>query len=65
MECWKLFGSKNDEEPGKWRRLHNREFCDLYSTPNYIRVMKLRRMRWAFSTDVGQQRCIESFGGEM
>jgi len=32
---------------GEWRRLHDGELNDLYSSPNIIRVMKLRRMRWA------------------
>ena len=43
----KVFGPKMDEVPGERKRLRNKEFCDLYSTLNYIRVMKLRRMRRA------------------
>jgi hypothetical protein len=42
----RIFGPKRDEATGEWRRLHNEELNDLYSSPN-IRVIKLRRMRWA------------------
>jgi len=42
----KIFGPKRDEVTGKWRRLHNEEPNDLYSSPNIIRV-KSRIMRWA------------------
>jgi hypothetical protein len=42
----KIFGPKRDEVTGEWRRLHNGELNDLYSSPNIIRVLKLRRMRW-------------------
>jgi hypothetical protein len=37
---------KRDEATGKWRRLHNEELNDLYSSPNIIRVIKSKRMRW-------------------
>jgi V8-like Glu-specific endopeptidase len=42
-----IFGPKRDEATGEWRRLHNEELNDLYSSPNIIRVIKWRRMRWA------------------
>jgi hypothetical protein len=43
----RIFGPKRDEATGEWRRLHNEELNDLYSSPNIIRVIKSRRMRWA------------------
>jgi hypothetical protein len=42
-----IFGPKRDEVTGEWRRLHNEELNGLYSSPNIIRVIKSRRMRWA------------------
>jgi hypothetical protein len=44
---WRIFGPKRDEVTGEWRRLHNEELNDLYSSPNIIWVIKSRRMRWA------------------
>jgi hypothetical protein len=41
-----IFGPKRDEAIGEWRRLHDEELNDLYSSPNVIRVIKSRRMRW-------------------
>ena len=42
-----VFGPKRDEVTGEWRKLHNEELNELYSLPNIVRVVKLRRMRWA------------------
>ena len=41
-----MFGPKKDEVTGEWIKLH-KEFRDLYSLPNIVRVVKSRRMRWA------------------
>jgi hypothetical protein len=43
----RIFGPKRDEVTGECRKLHNEELCDLYSSPNIIRIIKSRRMRWA------------------
>jgi hypothetical protein len=43
----RIFGPKRDEATGEWRRLHNEELNDLYSSPNIILLIKSRRMRWA------------------
>ena len=42
-----IFGSKRNEITGEWRKLHNPELHALYSSPNIIRSLKLRRLRWA------------------
>ena len=41
----RIFGPKRDEN-GKWRRLHNEELHSLYRSPNIVRVIKSRRLRW-------------------
>jgi hypothetical protein len=42
----KIFGPKREED-GSWRKLHNDELHSLYSTPNIVRVIKSRKMRWS------------------
>jgi hypothetical protein len=43
----RIFGPKRDKVTGGWRKLHNEELHNLYSSPSIIRMMKPRRMRWA------------------
>jgi hypothetical protein len=42
----RIFGGKRDGVMGGWRKLHNEEFHNLYSSPSIIRIIKPRRMRW-------------------
>jgi hypothetical protein len=43
----RIFGPKREEVAGGWRRLHNEELHNLYDSPSIIRLIKLRRIRWA------------------
>jgi hypothetical protein len=43
----RIFGPKSDEVTGKWRKFHNGELHNLYSSPDIIRQIKSRRMWWA------------------
>jgi hypothetical protein len=43
----RIFGPKRDEVTGEWKKLHNEELRNLYSSPSIIRIIKSRRMRWA------------------
>jgi hypothetical protein len=54
----KIFGPKKEEE-GSWRKLHNDELHNRYSSPKIVRVIKSRRMRWVrHVARMGKGRCV-------
>ena len=60
----RIFGPRRNKVTGEWRRLHNKELYVLYSSPNIIRVIKSRRMRWrTCGTYWGEERYIQEFSG--
>jgi hypothetical protein len=66
MVLRRIFGPKRDEVTGEWRRLHNKELYALYSSPNIIRVMEVKKteMGRTCGTYRGEERCIQGFNGE-
>jgi hypothetical protein len=55
----RIFGPKRDEVTGEWRKLHNEELKNLYSSPDIIRQVKSRRMRWAgHVARMGEERIL-------
>jgi hypothetical protein len=55
----RVFGPKWDEVTEEWRKLHNEELSELYSLPNFVRVVKSRRMRWTgHVARVGEGRSV-------
>ena len=58
----RIFGPRRNEVTGDWRRLRNEELCDLYCSPNIIRVIKSRRMRWTGHVAcMGERRGVARF----
>jgi len=66
MVLRRIFGPRKDEVTGKWRREHNEVLNDIYPSPNIVRVIKSRRMRWAgHVARMGEERgCIGSCWGK-
>ena len=62
----KIFGPKRDEVTGEWRRLQEDELYDLYPSPNNIRTINSRRMRWAEHVACmgGEEWCMQCFSGD-
>ena len=61
----KIFGTKRKELMREWSELDDEGFNDLHPSPDVMRVIKSRRMRWAgFVARVGEERRIEGFAGE-
>jgi len=55
----RIFGPRRDEVTVEQRRLHNEELNDLYSSPNILRVLKSRKMRWAgHVARIGEERGV-------
>ena len=59
MVLRRIFEPRREEVTGEWRRLHNEELNDMYSSPNIVRVIKSRRMRWAgHVAHMGEERRV-------
>jgi len=59
MVLRRIFGPRRDDVTGEWWRLHNEKLNDLYCSPNIVRVIKWRRMRWAgHVARMGEERAV-------
>jgi hypothetical protein len=64
----RIFGPKREEVTGDWRKLHNEELHNLYSSPSIIRMMKSGRMRWAGLVEcmgAVTNKCLKTFDLEL
>ena len=59
-----IFRPKRDEVTGEWRKLHNEELNDLYSSQNTVQVIKTRKMRWVGHVAHMKETCVHGFVGE-
>jgi hypothetical protein len=60
----RIFGTKRDEVTGEWRKLHNTELRNFYSTPNTIGEIKSSRMWWAKHVSRMGEKRVWGFGGK-
>jgi hypothetical protein len=60
----RIFGPKRKEVTGEWRKLHNVELHSLYSSPNIIKHIKSRRMRWAGHVACMGEECVQVLMGK-
>jgi hypothetical protein len=60
----RIFGPKRDEVTGEWRKLHNEELRDLYSSPSIIRIINNHEMGGPCSTNGGEEERIQIIGGK-
>jgi hypothetical protein len=61
----RIFELRSEEVTGEWRKLHNEELHDLYSSPNIFRVIKSKTMRWTgYVVRILVGGYLQSFGGE-
>jgi hypothetical protein len=61
----RIFGPKRDEVMGEGRQLHTKELCNLYSSPDIIRQIRSRQMRWAGNVaHMGEGENLQGFGGK-
>jgi hypothetical protein len=60
----RMFRPKRDDVMGKLRKLHDEKLHNFYSSPNIIRQIKLRRMRWArYVAGTGEEKSVQGIGG--
>jgi len=62
----KIFGLKREEVTVEWRRIYHEELYELCSSPNFIRVIKSKRKKWAEKAAYmwsGVRSCVQGFGG--
>jgi hypothetical protein len=60
----RIFGPKRDEVTGEWRKLHNEELHNLYSSPDIIRQVKANEVGGACGTHWGGEKSVQDFGGK-
>jgi hypothetical protein len=62
----RIFGPKRDDVTGEWRKLHNEELHNLYSSPDNVRQVKSRRMTWAghVARNGRGEKTVQGFGGK-